>query len=130
VSKVVISKLQTQVEFGESLSESHSCTQFDPYHRDVYKIRCAVDSLDYMAKNPIVCKKYHYSVPETYLRIDACISLSKDQKTLIVYNTNDCADSTLKKLNKVEMKIKLEKVQGFIFGSFSTRFWMMRMGIN
>jgi len=36
----------------------------------------------------------------------------------------------LKTLDKVEMSVKLNEVTGFIYGSFSTRFWMMRKGIN
>jgi len=83
-----------------------------------------------MATGVIYCKKYHYSVPETYLRIDACITLNKKGNKIIVYNVDGDKNVRLKRLDKIEMKIKLDEIQGFIYGSFSTRFWMMRRGIN
>jgi hypothetical protein len=33
-------------------------------------------------------------------------------------------------LDKLFYKLDLNKVKGFIYGAFSTRFWMMRIGIN
>jgi len=36
----------------------------------------------------------------------------------------------MKELNKIEGEYKLEEIIGVIYGAFSTRFWMMRTGIN
>lgn len=33
-------------------------------------------------------------------------------------------------LDQLVRSIKMSEINGFIYGPFSTRFWMMRMGIN
>lgn len=88
------------------------------------------DSIKYMKENIIRCHKYHYSVPQTYTYCSAVISLTKDEKVLRIFNITGHENQHLPELTRIEAKIPLDEIHGFIYGSFSTRFWMMRLGIN
>lgn len=30
----------------------------------------------------------------------------------------------------MDKEVEIDKISGFVYGAFSTRFWMMRIGIN
>lgn len=38
--------------------------------------------------------------------------------------------ANLIELDKLVMQVPMSKIKGFIYGSFSTRFWMLRIGMN
>jgi hypothetical protein len=50
--------------------------------------------------------------------------LSKDEKSFELYNAKQS------KIQGLISEIPISQITGFIFGSFSTRFWMMRIGVN
>jgi hypothetical protein len=85
-----------------------------------------------LVKEIIPCKKYHYSIPQSYSFTNAAISISPDFNNIIIYNQDHSKEKgmSLRTPGKQIEKIPLSDVSGFIYGSFSTRFWMMRIGIN
>jgi hypothetical protein len=112
-------KVQTHlVEFDNEQAED----SFSETVNIVKKI--SFDPVEYMHSNNIKCKKFNYSVPQSYDDKKALIKMSSDEKCLDIYNlTNDETDGLIK-------QIPIDEITGFIYGSFSTRFWMMRIGIN
>lgn len=63
-------------------------------------------------------------MPQSYDDKAAIIELTEDEEFLNIYNYNNNQKDGL------IIKIKIDSITGFIYGSFSTRFWMMRIGIN
>ena len=88
-----------------------------------------------MLNNHINCHKYNYSIPLSYQSSDAVISLASDRETLRIYNVETSRKQKNEKKPFYKLKhlisnMKIEDISGFIYGSFSTRFWMARIGIN
>jgi len=91
-----------------------------------------------------MCKKYNYAVPESFGSSTAILKYSKEFDKLDIYKVDHLINKSLNddgkfiihggkrlyKLNKLINSIQMKDIKGFIYGPFSTRFWMMRMGIN
>ena len=88
------------------------------------KVKKFQDPRKYMRDNDIICQKFNYSVPQSFDDKKALIRLSDDQKCLEIFNIFNLEANGLIK------SIPINDLTGFIYGSFSTRFWMMRIGIN
>lgn len=102
------------------------------------------DPIEFLKNNTIKCTKYNYAVPENYGSSNVILSYSMADDVLNIYNvdhlvnksTNDDSqvikqrNRTLYKLDKRNHSIPLKDIKGFIYGPFSTRFWMMRIGVN
>lgn len=93
------------------------------------------DPVQYMEKHVIVAHKLHYSVPETYADIPAVIRYDNEDNSLRVFNISkgdfDIQEiNRPKKLKYLDTVIKLDEVYGFVYGSISSRFWMMRLAMN
>lgn len=102
------------------------------------------DPVLYLTQNTMMCKKYNYAVPASYGFSDAIIRYNNEKETIDIFNvehlinksTKDDGDivmrngRTLHKLDKLRYSLKIKEISGFIYGPFSTRFWMMRMGLN
>ena len=102
------------------------------------------DPVHYLSQRLILAKKYNYTVPESFGSSSVVLKYSNDTDSLEIYkvdhlvNKSDNDDSKYiikggKKhyqLDQLVRSIKMSEINGFIYGPFSTRFWMMRMGIN
>lgn len=91
-------------------------------------------------KNGIPCRKYHYQI-NSFSYYDACFSISRDGKNFVIssqcmghdheedaHHQHEPHDDTVEADTRKEFPI--EEVQGFVFGAFSSRFWVLRRGIN
>jgi len=98
-------------------------TMYKPYLDDF-------DPCDYLKNNLIFCRKYNYSVPKSFNDYKAAIHLSNDEEIIKIYNAEDSEKNSYIKCDHLTHSIKIKDIKGFIYGSFSTRFWMMRIGVN
>ena len=128
-------KQQLEVDYDNKLRHKRVLRPMDRDH---------FDPVDYLSVNTIVCKKYNYAVPASYGNSDLIIRYNKQKDTIDLFNVEHLMNKTknddgtvmkignrkLYKLDKLNYSIKIEDINGFIFGPFSTRFWMMRMGLN
>ena len=83
-------------------------------------------------------------MPENYGSSNVILRYNKETDKFDIYNVDHLVNKskkddsnvikmsnrTLYKLDKHSFSIDLKKINGFIYGPFSTRFWMMRIGIN
>jgi len=87
-----------------------------------------------MHKNLLPCRKFNFCVPQTYGDCRAYLSTSQSSKgDLLKIYTDEGFNDDLKieDLSKlVKSSIPVSEIKSFMFGPFSTRFWMMRMGVN
>ena len=88
-----------------------------------------------MEKHIVVAHKLHYSVPETYADIPAVVRYDNEDNSLRIFNVSkggiNIQDKVKpKKLKNLDTVIKLDEVYGFVYGSVSSRFWMMRIAMN
>lgn len=90
------------------------------------------DPIEYMQDHNIPCRKFNYSVPQSYNDISVVLSATKDAKFLNVYNIEgfELQKNKFQRLQNPINSIELSKITGFIYGAFSTRFWMLRLGVN
>jgi hypothetical protein len=85
-----------------------------------------LNPVKYMLENDIKCRKFNYSVPSSYDDKEILFKLSKDEKVFEICNHNE----TEPMFFGTDKKVEIDQIKGFIFGAFSTRFWMMRIGLN
>lgn len=102
------------------------------------------DPVEYLKNNTILCQKYNYAVPENYGHSKVILSYNKAKDTLDIFNVDHLVNKSKNddgqvishggakyyKLEKQHFSIPVKDINGFIYGPFSTRFWMMRIGIN
>ena len=102
------------------------------------------DPVHYLSYRVITCRKYNYTVPESFGSSTVVLKYCHNADTLDIYkvdhlvNKSDNDDSRfilqgnkkLWQLDQLIKSIKIKDIKSFIYGPFSTRFWMMRMGIN
>jgi len=102
------------------------------------------DPILYLSRKTIMCKKYNYAVPESFGSSTAIVKYSWESDKLDIYKVDHLLNNSVKddgkyifhggkrlfKLDKLIQSIRMQDIKGFIYGPFSTRFWMMRMGIN
>ena len=83
--------------------------------------------------------KLHYSVPTFPTDISALISFNSEKNYLTLYNFETIEDDMMKskndtsnlyRLKNVDMALPIDEIQGFVYGSFLSRFWMLRIGMN
>lgn len=92
------------------------------------------DLLKELENVQIHCKKYHYTYEPGYQSNDyndCILQLEDDGEVLQMYKIHK-SESKLGKLGAVmsNASVKIEQLEGFIFGPNSSRFWTMRKHIN
>ena len=93
-----------------------------------YSVR--FDPILFMKSAKIECSKYHYSVPENYSTSESILTITADETEILLFNIEGQEYNKQQNLNKLRQKIKVSDIYGFTYGSFSTRFWMLKIGIN
>lgn len=102
------------------------------------------DPVHYLSQRIIKCRKYNYAVPESFGSSTVVLKYCNDADALDIYkvdhlvnkSANDDGNYIIKggkrlyQLDHLVKSIRMKDVKSFIYGPFSTRFWMMRMGIN
>lgn len=97
------------------------------------------DPINYMSRNQIRCLKLHYSVPTFPSDISALLSFNSEENTLTLFNFEEIEQDMnqgkgkpdkLRRLDKIDQQIDINDIQGFVYGSFLSRFWMLRIGMN
>lgn len=83
--------------------------------------------------------KLHYSVPTFPSDISALISFNSEKNCITLFNFETVEDDMMKnkndatnlfRLKSVDMALPIDEIQGFVYGSFLSRFWMLRIGMN
>ena len=98
-----------------------------------------IDPIQYMKSNLIECEKHNYTVQNSVKKKKIYIHFDIENDSLNIYeDVNDNIIDSLKSKNlifdkilgKLIHKINMLDIKGFIFGSFSSRFWMLRLYSN
>jgi hypothetical protein len=92
-----------------------------------------------MKSNLIESQKYNYTVENSLKEKNVFIHFEAENDCLNIYETTSVflmealkSKTTIfgKSMGRLIHTINMHDVKGFIFGSFSSRFWMLRLKIN
>ena len=98
--------------------------------------------MHHLSKCAIRCQKLHYSVPQFFNDICAVLKFDNEANSIKIFNVEAILakkkidsvyinwNSDRIRLNKLDREVKFDDIVGFVYGSFTSRFWMMRIGIS
>lgn len=103
------------------------------------------DPVHYFSSHAILCQKLHYSVPLFLDDVPGVLIFDSEVDQLKIYNMEKLVAKEgdegslpqaankwrrLERLKDLDQVIQIDDIYGFVYGSFLSRFWMLRIGMN